>query len=80
MQEQLWDFYPALKAYQREPGPQQQGQLAARFEELCTAKTCFPSLHLALQRLHQNKAELLRVLERPEVPLHNNGSEREIRE
>jgi hypothetical protein len=30
-------------------------------------------------RLHANKAELLRVLERPEVPLHTNGSENDIR-
>jgi uncharacterized coiled-coil protein SlyX len=80
VREQLWAFYQALKAYQRAPCPQQQGQLAARFEALFTAKTCFQSLNLALQRLHQNKAELLRVLARPEVPLHNNGSEREIRE
>jgi len=78
--EQLWDLYQALKAYQQAPCPQQKGQLEARFEEIFTTKTCFQSLNLALQRLHQNKAELLRVLERPEVPLHNNGSEREIRE
>jgi Transposase IS66 family len=80
VREQLWALYQALKAYQRAPCPQQKGQLEARFEEIFTAKTCFQSLNLALQRLHQNKAELLRVLERPEVPLHNNGSEREIRE
>ena len=32
-----------------------------------------------LQRLHANKAELLTVLDRPEIPLHTNGSERDIR-
>jgi len=37
-------------------------------------------LNQALKRLHKNKAELLRVLERPEIPLHNNTSERDIRE
>jgi hypothetical protein len=30
--------------------------------------------------MHANKAELLRVLERPELPLHNNLSETDIRE
>jgi Transposase IS66 family len=30
-------------------------------------------------RLHANKAELLMVLERPEIPLHTNGSENDIR-
>ena len=32
-----------------------------------------------LARLHANKAELLRVLDRPELPLHTNGSENDIR-
>ncbi|MBV1800131.1 transposase [Siccirubricoccus sp. G192] len=32
-----------------------------------------------LARLHTNKAELLRVLDRPEIPLHTNGSENDIR-
>lgn len=77
---QIWDFYQALKAYQRAPCPQQKGRLEAGFEDIFTAKTCFQSLNLALQRIHQNKTDLLRVLDRPEVPLHNNGSEREIRE
>src|SRR5437016_4270311 len=34
---------------------------------------------LLLARLHANKAELLMVLERPEIPLHTNGSENDIR-
>jgi len=29
--------------------------------------------------LHANKADLLRALERPEVPLHTNGSEQDLR-
>jgi hypothetical protein len=33
-----------------------------------------------LKRIHKNKSELLLVLERPEIPLHNNGSENDIRE
>jgi hypothetical protein len=32
-----------------------------------------------LKRLHANKAELLMVLNRPEIPLHTNGSENDIR-
>jgi hypothetical protein len=43
-------------------------------------KTDFQLLNLALQRLHSNKAELLLVLDRPEIPLHNNLSENDIRE
>jgi len=37
-------------------------------------------LDLALKRIHKNKPELLLVLERPDVPLHNNLSENDIRE
>ena len=33
-----------------------------------------------LQRLHGKKEELLLVLEHPEVPLHNNRNEGDIRE
>jgi hypothetical protein len=32
-----------------------------------------------LTRLHRRKHELLRVLDRPEIPLHTNGSENDIR-
>jgi hypothetical protein len=32
-----------------------------------------------LERLHANKAELLRVLDHPNIPLHTNGSENDIR-
>jgi len=37
-------------------------------------------MNLALKRLHQNKKELLLVLKHPEIPLHNNLSESDIRE
>ncbi|MCI5224445.1 MAG: transposase, partial [Candidatus Electrothrix sp. AR4] len=43
-------------------------------------KTDFATLNLALQRLHKNESELLLVLDRPEIPLHNNLSENDIRE
>src|SRR3712207_7296973 len=32
-----------------------------------------------LERLHANKAELLQVLDHPEIPPHTNGSENDIR-
>ena len=31
------------------------------------------------ERLHANKSELLVALDRPDTPLHTNGSERDIR-
>ena len=42
-------------------------------------RTGYVVLDRLLARLHRRKAELLRVLERPEIPLHTNGSENDIR-
>jgi hypothetical protein len=47
--------------------------------ESATAKTGFVTLDRLLARLHANKPELLKVLDRPEIPLHTNGSENDIR-
>jgi hypothetical protein len=43
-------------------------------------KTSIATLNQALNRLYKNKSELLMVLERPEIPLHNNAAENAIRE
>ena len=43
-------------------------------------KTRYQTLNQLLRRLHNNKAELFLVLERPEIPLHTNDSERDIRD
>src|SRR5207302_9478863 len=53
---------------------------AARFDALVNQKTDYPSsIGAALKETRAHKADLLRVLERPEVPLHNNGTESIIR-
>jgi hypothetical protein len=76
----IWDFYDDLKAYKGAPSEQKKATLEARFEDIFTTKSCYVSLNLALRRLYKNKAELLLVLDHPEIPLHNNLSERDIRE
>ena len=43
------------------------------------AHTGFATLDRLLQRLRANKDELLLALERPDIPLHTNGSENDIR-
>ena len=53
--------------------------LRARFDSIFRRRTGFATLDRLLARLHANKAELLMVLERPEIPLHTNGSENDIR-
>jgi hypothetical protein len=72
----------ALQALQinRRPSNKAKRALAQRFDILFSQKTCYQTLNQLLRRLHQNKAELLLVLERPEIPLHTNASERDIRD
>jgi len=77
---QLWTLYDALKAYKLHPTPEAKLEIEQHFEQLCATQTTFMTLNLALKRLHNNQAELLLVLEHPELPLHNNLSERDIRE
>jgi hypothetical protein len=77
---QVWDYYAQLKAYKARPCPQEKARLETRFDELFATATDFVTINGALKRLAANKAELLRVLERPELPLHNNPSENDIRD
>ena len=76
----IWELYVELKTYKSAPSEVHKAQIDARFDALCATHTCFASLNKALQRLHRNKAELLLVLQRPDIPLHNNSSERDIRD
>jgi len=77
---QIWDFYDDLKLYKISPDETKKAQLEDKFDEIFTQKTDYQMLNLALKRLYENKAELLLVLDRPEIPLHNNLSENDIRE
>ena len=75
----IWWFYADLKAYRRTPDRRRRHRLRARFDRIFRRRTGFATLDRLLARLHANKEELLVVLERPEVPLHTNGSERDLR-
>jgi hypothetical protein len=76
----LWELYQELKAYRAKPAPSQKAGLEARFDALVAWRTGFPSVDGVLREMQTHKADLLRVLARPEVPLHNNTSEGHIRE
>jgi hypothetical protein len=53
--------------------------LEAEFDRIFTARTGFITLDRLLARLKANKSEQLKVLDRPEIPLHTNGLENDIR-
>ena len=75
----IWRFYRALKAYRRHPSVARKAGLRARFDRIFARKTGFVVLDRLLKRLHTNKPELLKVLDHPEIPLHTNSSENDIR-
>lgn len=75
----IWRYYDALKAFQRSPSATRRTTLRGRFDRIFRRRTGFATLDRLLARLHANKAELLMVLDRPEIPLHTNGSENDIR-
>jgi len=80
VRKQVWEFYKDLKAYKISPDETKKIELESRFDAIFSQKTRYQMLNLALKRLYENKAELLLVLDRPEIPLHNNLSENDIRE
>jgi Transposase IS66 family len=79
MRKLIWNFHADLKAYQVSPGNNRRLALRARFDRIFRRRTGCVTLDRLLARLHANKAELLMVLDRPEIPLHTNASENDIR-
>jgi len=77
---QIWEIYSDLKRYKCDQDPLLRQAIEAHFDELCRTRTSFATLNQALKRLARNNKELLLVLERPDIPLHNNLSEGDIRE
>jgi len=77
---ELWELYADLKAYKQKPRKKSKRALEQRFDALFSQKTRYQGLNQLLRRLRQNKAELLLVLERPDIPLHTNGSEGDVRD
>jgi hypothetical protein len=77
---QIWDLYQDLKAYRAQPDATQRPLLEARFDALVAQRTGYPNINVVLKEMRDHQADLLRVLERPEIPLHNNAMESDIRE
>jgi hypothetical protein len=76
---EIWELYTNLKAYRRDPDPTLAPALEARYDAIFSQRTSFATLNRTLQRLHAHKEKLLLVLKRPDIVLHTNGSEGDIR-
>jgi hypothetical protein len=75
----IWWLYRRLKEYKLAPTPEEAVDLAATFDRIFTRKTGYATLDNLLKRLRTRRQDLLRVLERPEIPLNTNASENDIR-
>ena len=80
IRDRIWQLYRDLKAFKEAPDEETKADLEKRFDDLFATQTCSEVLNAALSRIANNKEELLLVLDRPDIPLHNNLSEGDIRE
>ena len=77
---QIWTLYKKLKSYKISPDEKQAGILSLEFDQIFQQQTSYITLNKCLERLAKHKDKLLLVLKRPDVPLHTNGSESDIRD
>jgi len=70
-----WEYYKALLKYQKNPCPDKKAWLLKRFDELFATTTDYEDLNDRIAKTLAKKTELLRVLELPQLPLHNNAAE-----
>jgi hypothetical protein len=81
MQERLWQYYRQLQQYQQQPSAALKAELSQQFDQIFRRHyRDHPSLNQVLTQFRHHKAELLQVLDYPQLPLHNNAAETDIRE
>ena len=76
----FWKYYARLKEYKKNPAEDIKNELEKEFEEIFNTVTGFKELDHRVELTKAKKEYLLVVLDFPDVPLHNNGSEQELRE
>ena len=80
VRDEIWRLYKKLKEYKASPLQMRREEIEREFTKIFSQTTCFETLNQALTRIGKNKPELLRVLDYPMIPLHNNGCETDIRD
>jgi len=73
--QRFWRYYKQLRAYQTHPTPTEHERLAQQFDELFSTVTGYDALDERIAKTKAKKDNLLRVLDHPEIPLHNNPAE-----
>jgi hypothetical protein len=79
IQDRIWGLYKDIKAWRLDPDPETARELTRRFDRIFRTKTRFVSLDRLLMRIRADRPSFLKILERPDIPLHTNGSENDIR-
>ena len=76
----FWDYYRELRTYQQTPTLTERERLNTAFDTLFATRTGYDCLDRQIAKTQAQKAILLRVLEHPELPLHNNAAELAVRQ
>jgi len=76
----IWNLYELLKDYKKNPDQNLRNQIENEFEGLFSCKTESVAINDLFKNTLSRKEGLLRVLDYNWLPLHNNDSERDIRE
>ena len=71
----FWAYYRELLAYREQPSLAEAARLSLAFDTLFTPTTGYVALDERIAKTRAKKAELLRVLDHPTLPLHNNPAE-----
>ncbi len=77
--QQFWAYYRKLVTYNTNPNLEQAERHRLECDAVFSTKTGYADLETRIEKRHQNKQELLVVLDHPEVPLHTNLSEHAAR-
>jgi len=74
----VWNLYEQLKEYKNTPNHELRLRIEEEFGGVFTCKTESAAINDLLRNTLSRKGGLLRVLDYPGVPLHNNDIERDI--
>jgi hypothetical protein len=75
----IWSIDRGLKLWKQSPSPGAEALFRRQFNRIFGQHTGYEDLDGLLARLARRKAELLMVLRRPEIPLHTDASESDLR-
>ena len=80
IEKQYWNLYDDIEAYCQAPTAERKAEIERDFNHWVRTQVDYAELRYVLGQLYRAREELLLVLKYPWLPLHNNLSERQIRE